>query len=303
MNILVTGGTGFVGNRLLHSLLKRMIPGREERIFTTGVASENELPDRVELLPNTDLSKLPKYLPRIDVLYHIAANNDTLCKDKEDMFQANVYEPIVLFQKVLELGCQRFVYASSTAVYGNQQAPYNEHTPTQPLNVYAESKLAFDHFAMNFAVKHKVRVNGLRYCNVYGPGELHKGRRMSMIGQMLRQALHGDELHLFKWGEQRRDWVYVDDVVSANILASVSYKSEIYPIGSGASWTFNQIVDEIKKRLPSTAVSFVDCPFVESYQNYTECDIRKASVELKYNPVYDLSKGIQAYLDYLTSFS
>jgi ADP-L-glycero-D-manno-heptose 6-epimerase len=146
-------------------------------------------------------------------------------------------------------GCVKFIYASSTAVYGNQPAPYTEFTRTEPLTPYAESKLAFDEFAMDFADKHKVSVIGFRYCNIYGRGEEHKGSRMSMISQIYQAAFLNKEIQLFKNGEQKRDWVHIFDIVKVNLLALDNFKTGIYNIGSGTSSSFLEVLDIIKNAL------------------------------------------------------
>jgi len=315
MKILVTGGTGFVGKKVLEELVRfrdvtsHGMPITTHKhgtfrleIWATGKSDENKLPTSVRCFTTNDLASLP-IGGEFKTVIHLAANNDTLCTNRYDMFRTNLYEPIALFQRLYLNGCRTFIYASSTAVYGNSPAPYKEDTPTNPLNVYAESKLEFDRFAMDFACKYGVTVMGLRYCNIYGPGEEHKERRMSMIGQLIRNAIAGEELKLFKAGEQLRDWVHINDVGDVNLQAFLEPRTGIYNIGSGKAYSFNDIVHEIKKRLPQAVVSFVDCPFAESYQYHTECDISKACVELGYEPKYDLAKGIESYFENLTSSS
>lgn len=251
-----------------------------------------------------------KYIAGLDVIFHQMANNDTRCLDHNEMWRANVYGPIRLFDLALQGGCRKFIYASSTAVYGNAPAPYTERSPITPLMPYAESKAAFDEFAMKFALENTVPVTGLRYCNVYGPGESSKGRRMSMVGQIVRNILDQKSPKLFGDGEQRRDWVYVKDVVDANIMAmntSDVGRGAIYNIGSGRSWTFNDIVRlgnevAIEKSLNTKIVTatYIECPFTGTYQNHTECEITKASNGLAFVPKYDLRSGIEEYVDSLT---
>ena len=261
-------------------------------MFVTGFHSE-KIPKGLAGLVTPILSDITG---NYDIVFHQAANNDTRDMDRLSMFFANVYEPIVMFNNLSLAGCTRFVYASSTAVYGNQPAPYTEDTPTEPLNPYAESKLAFDQFAMEFAKRKEVYVTGLRYCNVYGPGEGHKGPRMSMVGQMLRKAMDNKEIKLFHDGYQLRDWMYIEDAVRANILASEVMRTGIYNIGSGEARTFLDILDVIKKTLQQkVTASWVDCPFEDEYQKHTECNIDKAYTEFGYQPRFSLEQGIRQY--------
>jgi len=295
MKILITGGAGFIGGNLTRRLVRE---GHEVTVVSTG--SESNLQGvKKTIYMGLDGIAWDQVWDK-EVVFHQMANNDTLCDDKEEMFRANVYGPMTLFHQCLAGGCKKFIYASSTAVYGNSAAPYVEDfTPVSPTSVYGESKAKFDEFAMNFAKEHNVQVIGLRYCNVYGPGEERKGRRMSMIGQLLNKMIQNKEPELFRYGEQKRDWIYVDDVVEANILAmeNNNFKGEIYNLGTGRSYTFNHLIttinDILEKELPP---KYIDCNIdYKKYQNHTECDINKIKRELGFDPKFSLKSGIREY--------
>lgn len=299
MRVLVTGGSGFIGQHLTKRLIK---DGHEVLITSTGAEPKVEGVHKVLYMGLTGIDW--KEINKLDVVFHQMANNDTRCSDEREMFLANVYGPSQLFDKAAAGGCKRFVYASSTAVYGESPAPYVEDkTEVRPLNVYGHSKAKFDTFAMKFARDYDVTVTGLRYCNVYGPGEEHKGKRMSMIGQIINSMLNNETVKLFTDGEQKRDWIHVSDVVEANLLAMNREKGragEIYNIGSGKAETFNTIIEIIRifrRSYPmNSAVEYIDCPFADEYQNFTECNIDKARRDLGFEPKYDLALGISNYL-------
>lgn len=305
MDVLVTGGGGFIGRNLTERLVKDC-----HKVTITANGSEPVVPGVEKVLYPTLEGIDWMHVSGKDVVFHQMANNDTRCFDNTEMWRANVYGPIKLFMTALEGGCKRFVYASSMAVYGNAPVPYTEETPLNPLIPYAASKVAFDKFAMNFAKENNVSVIGLRYSNVYGPGESNKGKRMSMIGQIIRKMMAEENVVLFKDGTQKRDWVHVKDVVEANILASESGRYGVYNIGAGDSWTFNEVFDEawtaikiktchmdLKKPLSIPKIEYIDCPFPETYQSHTECSIEKAKQELGYVPEYDLKSGVRQYVD------
>ena len=302
MKILVTGGGGFIGRNLTNRLIK---DGHEVTITSTGSEPIVAGIKKVIYLGFDGIAWDQVWGK--DVLFHQMANNDTMCVDREEMFRANVYGPMTLFYQCLRGGCKKFIYASSTAVYGSGTVPYIEDfTPIKPLNIYGESKAEFDEFAMNFAKENNVQVIGLRYCNVYGPGEEQKGKRMSMIGQMLRSMIDNNPPVLFYDGEQKRDWIYVDDVVEANILAMKKQQdgSSVYNLGSGNSWTFNNIVSAINDILgKKISPKYIDCNFQEKYQNHTECDISKIKGELGFNPKFSLKSGIKNYYENLVLVS
>lgn len=307
MKILITGASGFIGSNILKALIKE----NHEITVVASTHTENPIPQgcKVVYLGLEGLNWKEAYGK--DAIIHQAANNDTLCNDAGEMYRANVYGPIRLFHCAKDGGCKKFVYASSTAVYGDQPAPYKEDsTHIKPLNVYGETKAKFDNFAMEFAKEHNVDCIGLRYCNVYGPGEAHKGRRASMIYQMINQMKHG-KVKLFKGGEQKRDWIHVDDVVGANMTALHSSNvSGVYNCGTGVATTYNDLALLIAKLnpirpacWPSTErlsiedlIEYISNPNETAFQNHTECDIKKMREELGFSPHFDIKKGIEAYL-------
>lgn len=304
MRILVTGGTGFVGRHLTKRLIAE---GHELTVTSTG---SEPVQNGVSKVLYTGLEGIDwRFVKNQDTVIHLMANNDTLCRDRDEMFAANFEGPLRLFHVASSGGrCKRFIFASSTAVYGAEPAPYIEDkTKINPLNIYGDSKAAFEKFAERFAEEMQVTVIGLRYCNIYGPGEEQKGRRMSMVGQLLRKVHNLEIPVLFESGEQKRDWVYVDDVVEANVLAltaDLPKKYNIYNIGSGTAHTFNEVIETINDQMRSRGLMamapvYTPCPFPESYQNHTECDITKAKRELGYDPQFSLRSGISSYYEQL----
>jgi ADP-L-glycero-D-manno-heptose 6-epimerase len=301
MRILVTGGSGFVGRNLTKQLIA---DGHEVTITSTGTESP-VLGVKQTLYMGLDGIDWKRACDQ-EAVIHLMANNDTLCQDKSEMFRANVSGPKKLFNMLVDRGCKKFIYASSTAVYGSEPAPYTEETKINPLNPYGESKAEFDEFAMSFANDNKVSVYGFRYCNIYGPGEEQKGKRMSMVGQLLRTCMKDEAPTLFEYGQQRRDWVFVEDVVQANLKAlyhkTQEPKGEIFNIGSGDSHSFNEIIKTIEITLNKQfRVKYIPCNFSEAYQIYTQCDISKAKRELGFEPKFSLQSGIEKYFDSFTS--
>ncbi|MBC8495535.1 NAD-dependent epimerase/dehydratase family protein [archaeon] len=293
MRILVTGGTGFVGSNLTEELMKQghevIITGHDAERKPAGFKGKYLQPSFIGL----DWDEIGK----IDVLFHEAAINDTTLMDKKEMFRANVDSTKELFTRVIKDGCKQIVYATSTAVYGNSPAPYKEDEGIEPLNPYAESKVAVDEFAMKLAKDHPdVVIVGLRYCNVYGPGEEHKGKRASMISQLADQMRKGNP-KLFKDGEQKRDWIYVKDVVRANIMASQANESCIVNCGSGHAVTFNFLVKTLNEVLGTEReIEYINNPYEGRYQNYTECDMSCAKKKICFVPEFDAASGIKDYL-------
>lgn len=294
MRVLVTGGTGFIGSNLALKLQER-----GDEVLITGTDGEQDLPQFQGRVFPRDFSRLDwKALGPIDIVFHQAAINDTTLMDRAEMFRVNVDGSLALFREAVAHGCRRIVYASSCAVYGDLPAPYREEGPFRPLNPYAESKVVLDAHALAFARLHpEVTIVGLRYSNVYGPGESHKGKRATMITQFAGQMLRGNP-KLFQWGEQKRDYVYVEDVVRANLLAGEARENCIVNCGSGTATTFNKLVEILNEVLGTKRVpEYIENPYAAQYQNHTECDMTRTKELLGLVPQTDIRSGIRRYFE------
>ena len=294
MKALVTGGTGFIGSNLVAHLINE---GHE--VIITGHDAEQKLPDfKGKILQPSFIGLDWDSIGKVDVLFHQAAINDTTFMDEREMMRANFDSSIELFKRVAANGCKKIVYASSTAIYGDAPAPYKEDTPMNPLNPYAVSKKLLDEFAMKFAKEHPdITIVGLRYCNVYGPGESHKGKRASMIYQLAQQMVKGNP-KIFKDGEQKRDWIYVKDVVTANILASQAKESCSVNCGSGKATSFNDLIKHLNEVLNlNRTPEYINNPYADRYQSHTECDMSLAKEKIGFVPKFDAKSGIKDFHD------
>jgi len=295
MKALVTGGTGFIGSNIVIELINQ---GYD--VIITGNESEQKIPNfKGKILHPSFIGIDWDTIGKIDVLFHHAAINDTQFMDRTEMFRANVESSKKLFEYVIKNGCKHIVFATSTATYGNEPAPYIEGKTKQiHLNPYSESKIEMEKIAMDLAKNHpEVKIVGLRYCNVYGPRENHKGKRSTMIYQLAQQMLHSNP-KIFKYGEQKRDYAYIKDVVTANLLAAKAKQSCIVNCGSGKTTTFNDIIKELNKVMGlNRKPEYIDNPYGTNYQNHTECDMKLAKELIGFTPEYSFEKGLQDYYD------
>lgn len=292
MRILVTGGTGFIGSNVAMALADL---GHE--IIITGSMYERKLPQFTGKIFYTGILGIDwNAIGRIDALFHQGAISDTRVLDRTEMMRANLDTSKALFEYAAQNGASKIVYASSTAVYGTLPAPYRETMSVAPLNAYGESKALLDEYARQFAQEHsEIRIVGLRYCNVYGPGEAYKGTTSTMIYQFAQQMQKGNP-RLFKDGEQKRDYIYVKDVVRANVLGLEDGESTIVNCGGGGATSFNDLVAILNETFGLSRVpEYIDNPYSDSYQSYTECDMSLAKEKLGFVPEYDIRKGIADY--------
>jgi len=295
MRALVTGGTGFIGSNIALELINK---GWD--VLITGNESEQKLLNfKGKIIHPSFVGIDWDAIGHVDALFHEAAINDTQFMDSEEMMRANYTSSKRLFDYVIKNGCKRIVFATSTAVYGDAKAPYIEgKTKPHPLNPYAKSKLKVEKYAMKLAKKHPdIVIAGLRYCNVYGPRENHKGKRSTMIYQLAQQMMKGDP-RIFEFGEQKRDYIYVKDVVRANLLAIKAKESCIVNCGSGKATTFNDIINILNRVLgTSRKTVYIKNPYNANYQSHTECDMALAKEKIGFVPEYAIEDGIKDYHD------
>ena len=297
-NALITGGAGFIGSNLALELESR---GVEVTILDdySSANVQNLAGFKGEIVIG-DESKLSELDGQYDVIFHEAAITDTTFKDDGEMLRKNTEG----FKKVLKFAMQQsatLVYASSAGVYGNGKSPMKESQQPQPLNAYAYSKCMMD----NLARKHDksgIRIVGVRYFNVFGPGEKHKGKSSSMIYQLYRQMAAGRNPRIFRYGEQIRDHIYVKDAVAATIKAAEAKENGIFNIGSGEGTTFNQVIDYLNKAMKTTfKPEYFDNPYKEAYQVHTHADISKTMKALGWKPRFSTKSGIAEYVAWLKS--
>ena len=212
------------------------------------------------------------------------------------------------FKNVLEYCLKKkikLIYASSAGVYGKtQNLPMQENQKLNPLNIYAYSKYLCDREVLKLTKKSPIPIVGLRYFNVYGKGEKHKKKASSMIYQIYLQMKEGRRPRLFKYGEQKRDFVYIRDVVDATIKALNLNKVIILNVGYGQARSFNEIISILNHYLRKNLKPYyIDNPYQEVYQDYTWADLGLTKKILKFLPRYPLEKGIEDYLYYLENIS
>lgn len=295
MTILVTGGAGFIGSNLAKHLAKQSHEVLVVDDFQSGAWTN--LVDFAGDVHTADLAEPSPFLEslaRVDVIFHQASITDTTVMDQHRMMRNNVEA----FRRLLDLAVRwgsRVVWASSAATYGRGEAPMREAQPATPLNVYGYSKLAMEHLTARYQPKLKHPIVGLRYFNVYGPGENHKGKFACMIGQLARQMRAGKRPRIFTNGNQKRDFVYIDDVIAANMAGMNAKTGGVFNVGSGAAYSFNEVVAQLNRTLKlDLQPEYFENPY-DFFQNWTEADLTHSRKILGYNPQFNLARGVEAY--------
>lgn len=299
-NILVTGGAGFIGSNLTLALQAKHPDARLVVVDDFRSGNFTNLEGYRGDFVAADVSRLDWQAQfkdqAFDVIFHEASITDTTVHDQFLQVRDNVES----FRRLLEFAAPSHtpvVYASSAATYGIASARMSEDQPPAPANVYAFSKVQLDNLARSCCRKHPSwKIVGLRYFNVYGPREAHKKAAASMIYQLYLQMKAGRRPRVFRAGEQKRDFVYVKDVVRMTIAAATVPRSNIYNCGTGQAFSFNEVIAELNKSLgTSLAPDYFENPY-GFYQSFTEADLTLARNELKCPPEYPPAAGIADYV-------
>jgi ADP-L-glycero-D-manno-heptose 6-epimerase len=318
MYCIVTGAAGFIGSKLVEGLNRR---GISDVIAVDNLAHADKFRNLAgaEIADYLDqaefIASLERFEGVVEAVFHQGACSDTMETDGRYMLDNNY----AYSRRLLEW-CQDeevpLIYASSASVYGAGPEFREDRRCEKPLNVYGYSKFLFDQYVRRVLETKNAQVAGLRYFNVYGPNEQHKGRMASVAYHAYQQLLGGGKVKLFVGsggygnGEQRRDFVYVEDVVDVNLwLLERRDVSGVFNCGTGRAQTFNELAVAVINAVGGTRLSVQEMvqkglieyiPFpaglADKYQSYTQADLtrlRAAGYAGEFQPV---EQGVAAYV-------
>ena len=316
--IIVTGGAGFIGSNIIRKLNAQ---GHRDIIvvddLTDGAKFINLVDcDILDYFDKDDfrkkISSSENFFSDIKAIFHQGACAVTTEWNGRMMMENNYSYSKDLLHYCLEKQIS-FIYASSAAVYGDGKAGFVENPACEkPLNVYGYSKFQFDQYVRRFLPTLKSQVVGLRYFNVYGPHEQHKQSMASVAYHLNQQLINTGVIRLFEGcdgydnGEQRRDFIYVEDVAKLNIWFFENPQvSGIFNAGTGRSQTFNEVAEAVIAWHGRGKIQYI--PFPENlqgrYQSFTEADITKLRRADYQAPFQSVEQGVKKYLDWLNGLS
>ena len=329
MYIVVTGAAGFIGSNLVKALNAR---GERDVIAVDNLAQA----DKFRNLADCDIADYvdkEEFLIRlgngdfdddIAAIFHEGACSDTMATDGRYVLRNNYRYSVSLLEHCQDNDIP-FLYASSAAVYGDGAVFREERAHEAPLNVYGYSKSLFDHYVRRVLPERTAQIVGFRYFNVYGPREAHKGRMASVAYHFFHQYRRDGRVRLFEGsggypdGEQRRDFIHVDDVVAANLdFHDRGERSGIYNLGTGSAATFNAValatinacragtgdsprtLDELVR---DGTITYVPMPeaLAGKYQSFTQADLAQLRAAGYRAPMLGVAEGVPRYVESLIS--
>ena len=310
---IVTGGAGFIGSNVVQALTER---GCDDVVVVDDLTDGHKFVNIsglniADYLDKDDfidrLSADKKFAKDITVILHLGACSETTEWDGRFMMQNNYSYSQKLLHHCLQHKAQ-FIYASSAAVYGGAKEFVEDPLFENPLNVYGYSKIQFDRYVRRVAADAESQVVGLRYFNVYGPREQHKGSMASVAFHFNNQIREEGVANLFsgtdgyKDGEQLRDFVYIDDISNVNLwFLDNPTVSGIFNAGTGRAQSFNDVANAVIKWHGKGKIHYVPFPdhLKGAYQSFTQADLtqlRQSGCDIEFRPV---EEGVKHYLEQL----
>ena len=319
--LLVTGAAGFIGSNVVASLNEA---GRSDIVVNDVLGGEGKwrnLASRqfADFIPPADLMRWLEGR-KLEAVVHLGAISSTTATDGDLVIEANFRLPLRLFEWCASARTS-FIYASSAATYGDGEAGYSDDWSRaalqrlKPMNLYGWSKHVFD-LAVVERVARKDKVPpqwaGLKFFNVFGPNEYHKGEMMSLVAKRFDDAKAGSAIRLFKShragiadGQQRRDFIYVDDAVAVvRWLLETPSVSGIFNVGTGKARSFRDLMTAMFAALGrKPAIEYIDMPasIRDSYQYFTQAEttnLRRAGYNADFTPLEEaVQRYVTGYLD------
>lgn len=310
--IVVTGGAGFIGSAIIYGLNNL---GYNDILIVDDLGSDDKWKNLIGLKFYDIISK-KDFIDNIDnfnklhveTFFHMGACSDTSESDISYLINNNFKYSKRIYDSLCNSRCYtRFIYASSASIYGNGDLGFSDkcHPSTfKPLNGYAFSKQLFDSYVTD---KGYTNFIGLRYFNVFGPNEYHKDKMRSFILKSTLNIIDGlIDINLFKSrkpefqdGEQKRDFIYIKDVVDITLhFMDNNINSGIYNVGSGIATSWNDVAKEMKKTLnKNLSINYIENPVDEKcYQYYTKADISKLRLTGYEKCITPIDEAINDYI-------
>lgn len=315
--LIITGGAGFIGSCLIAELERQ---GWEDIVVADTFGQDDRWRNLAQrgaltfITPQQTQDFIKTHAASIRAVIHLGAISSTTETDIDALVQRNTQYTIQLYTLCRSLH-KPFIYASSASVYGDGSQGFNGDTSDaalqnlRPLNPYAWSKLAADRYICHDVRKRPLQSQmvGLRFFNVYGPNEYHKGAQASVMYHFCKQAMETGRIQLFRSyrpdiadGMQQRDFVYVDDCIRVILWLLENPKiSGIFNVGSGQARTYQNVAQLIGQSLGrEVEIEYIDMPehLRDHYQYYTQADLTKLRTAGFAAPMTSLEDGVSNYV-------
>lgn len=303
---LVTGGAGFIGSNIVERLVEKDVEVVVLDDLYLGTEDNlSEVRDEIEFVEGSvlDEEKVKEAVQGVDVVFHQAARSSSPMHEEEaaEGARVNIEGFVNVAEASISEEVEKIVYASTSSMYGSVEPPHKEDMDVEPVNLYTASKMSREMYAKCYSYTEKIETTGLRYFSVFGPHEKGKGKYANVVTQFMWKMMDDDQPVIWGDGTQERDFVFVEDVVDANIKASKTrdeLDGEVFNIGRSDPVTFNEVVEKLNEALGKE----IDAEKVENprdkYVHEHRADNSKAQDVLGWTPSYSFEEGLKKSVEY-----
>lgn len=293
MKILVTGGAGFIGSNLVEELVKENSVIVLDNLHSGSLDNLRKVKDKIEIINDSCNNFHKMKLPKVDIIFHFGiASSSLMYKQNPLLVGEAINGTVSVFEYAKKEKIKKVLFASSSSLYNGLQPPHNESMDIKVTDFYTEARLCIERIAKLYNVLYGIKSVGMRFFSVYGPHEEAKDKYANIISQFLWEMEKGKSPIIYGDGRQRRDFVFVKDIVKACLLLMNSeFEYDVFNVGTGNSFSFNDVVDILNNKLNSNIQpTHIEMP-VKNYVDHTLADTRKIK-SLGYKSEYSLEKGI-----------
>lgn len=301
LTFIITGGAGFIGSNLAKELIKIEKDLVIVDNFHTGsIKNIEDLKKKNVKILKKNAGQIEKLkIKEIEAIFHNGIySSSPMYKENPKLVSKVLDEFISILNFCLKKDI-KLIFASTSSVYNGISPPHKEEAILKPTDFYSEARIAMERIGKLYSEFYGLDVIGLRYFSVYGPGERSKGKYANLVSQFLWDMLEDKPPIIYGDGTQTRDFIYVEDVVRANILALKSkIKFGIYNVGSGKSYSLNQLVELLNKKLNKNIKPIYLENKIKNYVQHTLADTTKAKIELGFEASISLEEGLNKLISF-----
>ncbi|MEM0217139.1 MAG: NAD-dependent epimerase/dehydratase family protein [Candidatus Nezhaarchaeales archaeon] len=297
MRVLVTGGCGFIGSHIAEELCRKGFEVYVIDDLSLGVKKNiNDLDVKLIVGGSGDVARLDE---KFDVIFHNGIPSSSPMYKRDPLLVSKVLGDMISLLEYSKRNKSKMILASTSSIYNGNPIPWREDMSIFTTDYYAEARYYCERLCKLYSDLYGVKCVVLRYFSVYGEREEHKGEYANVLTQMVWCGLREDEFIIYGDGSQTRDLIYVKDVVEANIKA-LEYgdsKFEVFNVGSGRAYSFNDMLDILKKRGLEVKVTYIENP-IRNYVYHTLADTKKAEELLKFRAKWSVEEVVPKLVDY-----
>lgn len=302
MKVLVTGGLGFIGSNITGRLVR---DGHEvtalDNLHTGSEANVAGERGKLKMIKG-NAGSIAGMAEKFDVIFHEGISSSSPMYKENPHLVATAIDEMISILEYAKRNGTRVVFAATSSVYNQQKPPHREDMPVNVVDYYTEARYEMERLAELYGKLYGVKVAGLRYFSVYGPHEKAKGKYANLITQFLWAIENGEKVIIYGDGKQTRDFVYVDDVVEANMLAMKFLAAGpgfgIFNVGTGRSIAINDMVQMVGRKLgKEPKIEHIENR-IKNYVEHTLADTTLAEKKLGFKARITLEKGIEMLVDY-----